>query len=250
MGRFALALAALILVAALAVVWFVRSSLDGLVARAIERHGSEITGTEVRVASVSIDLAAGHARVGGLRVANPDGFSREPMLQVGEIAVAIEASALGELGGGLVRLKEVRVHDATVRYELDRMGRANVDAIGDHARRASPGAVEPAPDATRLAISSLDVERGRIVADGRALGRETREVALPSLRLRDVGGPTGALPGEIAKTLVVAMTRHVAETVARERLRSFLEEKIDEQLEGVGETAKEVLRGILGDPDP
>jgi hypothetical protein len=250
MRRLALALVAVALVVALVVFWFVRSSLDGMVARAIERHGSAITGTAVRVASVSVDLAGGRATVRGLRVANPEGFSPEPMLRLGEITVVFEPAPLGELREGLVRLREVEIRDATVRYELDRMGRANVDTIGDRAKRVSPGEAPPETEPTRFAIATLAMEGGRIVADGRALGREAREVALPALRLREVGGRDGAPPGVIARTLAVAITRHVAETVARERLRSFLEEKIDERLEGVGEAAKEVLREILGAPAP
>lgn len=59
------------LVAAVAVaiaVFGLLSSLNSLVAQAIEKHGSEATGTEVGVSEVEISLKDGRGSIGGLEI--------------------------------------------------------------------------------------------------------------------------------------------------------------------------------------
>ena len=54
-----------VVVALAAGVYFLLTSLDVIVERAIEHYGSEITGTAVRVASVDISLSSGRGTVRG-----------------------------------------------------------------------------------------------------------------------------------------------------------------------------------------
>lgn len=243
MRRVAVAVTVVLVVLA-GVLWYVASRLDGIVERAIERHGSAVAGSAVRVASVSLDLDEARGTVRGLRVANPEGFSSASAIEVGEVRLQIDPASLT---GGPVRLREVRLVEPRVRYELDAMGRSNIDVLRDHAGRTSPERAEPDGDPARLAIETFTLERGVVASDARALGGEERSAPLPPLRLRHVGGRNGAPPAEVARTLLVALAQEVAATVARHRLRTYLEEQIDEHLEGLSDAAKDVLRGILGD---
>ena len=49
-------------------------NLDNIVRRAVERTGSDLTGTPVTLDGVAIDLRAGRAPLSGLAVARPPGY--------------------------------------------------------------------------------------------------------------------------------------------------------------------------------
>ncbi|UCE87552.1 MAG: hypothetical protein JSU66_07515, partial [Deltaproteobacteria bacterium] len=176
----------LILVAA-AAVWFVTSRLDSLVAALVERYGTEIAGTPVRVGSVKIDLRAGRGTIGGLRVANPEGYSRGDAFQLGEITLDI---ALGTLTSSPVVIDELVVGAPEVRFELNAQGRSNVQVIQANVDRysaASPGGADAEAaragegEALRLRIAKFTFEDGRLRADVSAVDpdREPVEAELP-----------------------------------------------------------------------
>lgn len=232
--------------------WWLFSSLDALVARAIEREGSRVLGVPVQVGRVSLELSEGRGTVHDLRVANPEGFSTEPALRVEEIVLGLRPAAVRARPRVI---DEVRVGAPVALVEVDAEGRANLDVLRRHAARAgeaSPrdeGAEAPGGDgeeAAPLVLRRLTVEEGRVIADLTAAGGERRELALSPLRMRDVGGETGAPPGEIAAQVARRLLANVAAAVAAERIGTFLEGKIDEGLDEAGEAAKEVLRSLLG----
>ena len=104
---------------------FLASNLDGLVKQIIERTGSELTGTAVRLGAVEIDLTSGRGTLRNLRVANPDGFSGADVFSLGAILFEIVTGssprrALHAAEGG-TRTADGRVQDALF-YWLTRAG--------------------------------------------------------------------------------------------------------------------------------
>ena len=65
----------IVLVAVGAAIYYFVSSVDEIVARAIESNGSAVTGTTVSGSGVRISLRDAKGSIRGLRIANPDGFS-------------------------------------------------------------------------------------------------------------------------------------------------------------------------------
>jgi hypothetical protein len=232
-------------------VWLLLSRLDSLVARVIEAQGSRIAGSAVRVGSVHIDLREGRGTIRGLRVANPPGFSSGDAFELGEIALDIDTRSLG---GRPIAIDELRVEEPVAHFEVDAKGRSNFEVLRQHAESASageaaaPGPAEPASgESTRLRIGRFALEGGRVRADVSALDpkREPIEAPLPPIRLRDVGGPRGATPGEIGKTLLTAFTGSVVRTVAGSQLGSLLERQIGGE---AGKAASGLLKHLLDQP--
>ena len=54
---------------------FLWSSLDKIIEGAIEKYGSEVTQTPVKVSGVKIGLASGEGSISGLSIGNPKGFT-------------------------------------------------------------------------------------------------------------------------------------------------------------------------------
>lgn len=235
------------LVGLAALLWWLLTSLDAVVARQIERAGQSALGVPVRVGSVDLELREGRGTVRRLRVANPEGFSSEPALEVEEIVLELRPAALRERPRGVER---VLVRGPVARFEVDEEGRANLDVLRRHAAHASEAAPGEAPageaEPERLVLHRLVAEEGRVVADLRAVGGERRELLLPPLRMREVGGAEGAPPSALAGAVARRLLANVAAAVAAERLGTFLEQKVDEG----GEAAKRALRSLLGREPP
>ncbi len=254
-----IAIVGLLVVAALGVgVFTLLRSLDAIVEAAIEKYGSEITGTTVRVASVEIILTDGRGTIRGLTIANPPGFSSGSAFSLGEITLDIEPNSVTE---NPVVIDEVRVLAPQVAYELDANLGSNIQTILDNIERhvgsgrsSSGGGGDG--DATgnaqgpevRLAVKRFTFEKGEVEADASAVGGETLKVELPPLGMRNLGGSRGAPPGDIGSEVLEAYTRVVVKTVGMQQAKKQLDKVIDDRLEGEeGKAAKKLLRGVLGD---
>jgi hypothetical protein len=238
------ALAVLLLAVGLVALWVYRS-LDVLVERTVEQVGSELLGTQVSVDSADVELRAGRAIVRGIEVANPRGeglaFSDEPAIRIGEVDVSIDVASLA---ASPIALEEVSVRDPFVNVEVT-PSEVNLLALRRNLDRASPAAADaaaPGEAPRRFAVRRFAFEEGRLRADARAVGRDAREVVLPKLELREVGGEAGGTPGEIGKRVLEAFLARILAQVAKDRLS----ELIDRELDDLKEKAADALRSILG----
>jgi hypothetical protein len=252
--------------------WLLASNLDDLVARALEHHGSRMTGTAVTVAGVSIDLREGRATIRGLRVANPDGFSDRDAVSVAEITVQIDP---GSVRSEPHRLPLIRVADPRVLFEVNDQVERNLDVlranldrdVAAHAGRAGDGgeagggeagggagvsgqdgeaAAQPAP---RLIIDRAEFTGGQVQADASALGVEARTVQLSAFTLTGLGAPDGAPADALGRQALDQLARQALEAVVgsevQDRLREQLEQRLgQEAADRVREQAGDLLQGL------
>jgi hypothetical protein len=221
-------------------------NLDAIVAAAIEKYGTAMTGTAVRVGGVAIDIRSGRGTIRGLTIGNPSGFESEHAFRLGEITLDLDAGSLRDRNP--VRIEEILIRAPEVTYEINASGRSNLQVIQDNLKRYAGGGSEagaPAEDtggATRLAIDRFVFEEGRVNARTAAVGGKDASLALPELRMADLGGKRGATGAEIGKSVLSAYTQRVLKTVAA----SQLDRVIDRKLGGAeGESVKKLLRGVL-----
>ena len=74
--------------------YYLIQNLDGIVKNMIEEVGNEVTNTRVQVREVKVSLSEGKATMSGLTVANPPGFSSEPLFTLDQISVTIDIASL------------------------------------------------------------------------------------------------------------------------------------------------------------
>jgi len=89
------------------------SNIDGIVKNVIESVGTEVTGTDVSVGSVSIDLKTGKGTIKGLSIENPDGYASGDAFRLEEITLALD---INSLSGEPVIINQIIVDGATVNY--------------------------------------------------------------------------------------------------------------------------------------
>lgn len=203
--------------------------LDDLVRGFVERRGSALTGTPVRVAAVEIALAEGRATLRGLTVANPPGYATPHLLSLESVEVRLDVRSL--LADPLV-IDAVAVVAPHVYYEVDATGTANIDVVRRQveARRAAPATdvpgATPAPrrreregedeSGRRLIIHRLALREGEVTVAGRG-GQRTEE--LPPFELTGIGVKQGGVtPAEAGRIVLVAVARDVALAVAADEL--------------------------------
>jgi hypothetical protein len=237
-----LLIAAIVLIVVIAgVAIFLYNSIDPIVKTAIERFGSDIMGTKVSVGSVDISLKSGRGTIRGLRVANPAGFSAGNAFELGEVTIDIDIASLNK---DPIVIEEIRIMEPRVRAELDERTRSNVGVIKDHVAAYQAGSARPESAKEdsgyekHFVIREVAFADGKIAADATAVGGKKVDIALPPVRLTDVGGPRGAPPAAIGKAISMALISAAARAVSNE---------VKAELRGRAEDeAKKKLGEILG----
>jgi hypothetical protein len=215
------------------------TSLDRVVAMAIEHYGSVALGTALRVGSVSIEPARGKGTIEGLQVAQPAGYGPGDAIAVEEITLDLDEGSLASGSPYVISL--VRVAEPRVAFVMHEDGSSNIKALQAHVARYGE-AVEGAPDAPApadegagvlLRVDRLEFEGGWIEADLTALRIGRAEVRLPPMHIDGLGGAAGAPPGDIAAAVGTRYLAHVLTTVAQSTIGRRLDQLLDEGSSGV-----------------
>jgi uncharacterized protein involved in outer membrane biogenesis len=198
-------IAALVLLAIVAVVgatlW-----LGTLVKTAIERVGSHVTGTSVKLDHVDISLLRGLVQLDRLEIGNPPGFTAPSAIKLGTARVRLDVRSV--LSDTIV-IDEVLVEAPDITFEG--FPRSNLSAIQENVKTAVPeGSAKPAESAGRLGtkkllIKSFTLSNGRVAA---SVGGQSLRLSLPNIHLADIGKETGgATPEQVASAVFSAITR-------------------------------------------
>jgi len=223
-----IAAAGLVLAAALAFLW---TNLDWIVKNAIERYGSQATGTRVRVRGVALHPGQGKGAIEGLTVANPRGYAAPHILSLGAIIVRIESRTIAS---DPVVIEDIRITSPLVVYEMNDALVANVDVLKKHlnhpekpATRGKKGSKE---QGKRLRIRHLAIENAKAEVRVAALDDKPRIVSLSRIEMTDIGGKNGAPPVEVAKQIVTAILSEVSKEVGEAGASRLLENAVERAL--------------------
>jgi hypothetical protein len=246
----ALGIVGVLLVAA---VFYLLSNLDRFVAGAIEKYGSEATGTPVKVSSVRIHLKEGKGSIGNLSIGNPGGFSTPKALDLGKIAIAVDT---GSITGDPVVIDKVMVSDPRIAYEINKSGSANINEIKKNVESfigKTAGAVGKkgtAPkgageEGKKILIRSLVVEGGEVAVQVAALSGKPLSTPLPRMELKNLGGKGGSTPSEIAGQVLKPLLNQVVSAASRAGVEQYLGKSAEEAGKALEEKAREKL-GVPG----
>jgi hypothetical protein len=202
-----LAAMATLLLAAGGALWWLVASMDGLVKRAIEHWGPEITGVAVRVAQVRIEPTEGRGTIKGLFVGNPKGFQAPYALKLAEMRLTLDPASLT---GNVVVVRELLLQAPDMVYERGQ-GSDNLTVIQRNVDAWVARNTAPASGPAKRFI----IEHARITG-GKAHFGTTVSSSMPDLHLRDVGKKSnGATAGEVVKQVWGAMLRSVTGLASR-----------------------------------
>ena len=212
------------------------SKLDSLVAHAIEKSGSDVTQTSVRVSGVDLSIREGRGTVRGLTIANPEGFAEGDAFSLDEITLDFDVESMR---GEPLTIDEVRIKAPVVNAQITKAGETNINKIRENVMAYSAGGGEQSEGADVLIrIRQFVFEEGRVEVDVSDLGLENQTIGLPEIRLSDVGGAGGAPPDEIAKIILAAVAKQVGSEIAGSQIDRMVKEKL-------GESITDKAKGLL-----
>lgn len=217
--------------------YYLFSNLDAIVARAIEKYGSQATQTEVRVDGVSIRLGEGSATIEGLSIGNPEGFATENVFELGSINVAIDINSIMD---DTIVFNNIAIRQPRVFFEINDEGRNNLTLIKDNLAGPAPEEEQQTSEMPDLLIRNFLFSDASLHAEIVPVGR-SYDLNLAALTLTDIGGPDGAQPGQIARDLLNRLVNHVQERVRQEGLDQVKEQVKQEldRMRGDVETRKQ-----------
>jgi len=215
-------------------VWWLYSSRDALIKRAIEHYGPQLTGTAVKVREVKLEPIDGRGAISGLEVGNPPGFSAARALAVGEMRLAVDP---GTLTSDVVHVKEISLEAPTITYERGAQG-DNLSAIQKHIKSQLPksqggsGAAEKSKDAPqrKFIVDHVQIRQAKVSYGGAVT------VDLGDVHLRDLGKKKGgATAAELTDEVWTELSR-----VAMSRAPAAVQELRDK-----AKGATDKLRGLF-----
>jgi len=262
-----LVIIAIIVIVIAAAVFYVFSNLDTLVKAAIEEFGSDAVNTSVQVEEVEIWLTEGTARINGLTVANPDGFSLPQAFALAEIAVWIN---LEKTNKELIAIDVIDIVAPRVFYEInaERQGSLNILkdnlAMGGGVSADTPAGSETSADSgaaqVKLDIARFEFSDASLHAKIVPLNDKTYDLKLPPLLLTNLTGT----PEQISRQVLEKLIDHAKQEIRKQGLdqelgklkakaqqrideeRAKLEQMTDEQIEEEKKKAEDKLKNLLG----
>jgi len=154
-----IALVALVIIAALAVHFF----LDGAVKRGVETVGPKLTKVDVKLDGVHISLLSGASSIKGLAIGNPDPYKSPHSITVGTASLALQP---GSLFADKVIIKSIDVESPEITFEGGLAGN-NLRKIQDNLNSSmgGPGGTNVAgatPKEQKKANKKLEVDDFKI----------------------------------------------------------------------------------------
>jgi hypothetical protein len=179
---------------------YLMHNLDGIVKNMIEEVGTEVTNTQVRVKEVKLSLVEGEVTLSGLTVANPAGFSSEPLFTLDNISVAIDTSSLT---GPVYLIEDISIDGVHVLAE-QKGAITNVQKFMDGMPKSDDsddaGDTGSSKVDIKLAINRIDFSDGTMEWRSDQIGNQS--VELKKLQLRNIGTPeNGLTPGEVGEKI-------------------------------------------------
>jgi len=252
-----------LLVGGLVYIW---SNLDAIVKDVIQTYGSEATKTTVSVADVKLKLEAGEAKITGLKVGNPSGFTDPNIFELGMISTKIDTSTVSK---NPIVIDEIIISAPAVVYEINKDGVSNADVLkknlgvgsGGSSKGTAKSSDSGGGEELKMVIRKLVVEGTSAKVRIAALGDKEQSVKLPRIRLTDVGKKSGgATAAEVAQILSSKMLDNLKGSVAKIGVNQYLGQSADAfkkqalekatgQMGGAGgavEKAVPSLKGLLG----
>lgn len=234
-----------VIVVALAIVW---CSLETIVKKAVNKYGSEITGTEVSLQGFSLSPLSGSVSVKGLTVANPANYKSANLLSLGGVSVKIDMKSLS---GNTIVVEDITIEKPVITYEMLSLTQNNIKQLqANIAKNTASGsdnkAEKPKKEEAKaksegaskqVVIRKVTVKEGELKAVSNIPGdKGLVDVKLPEIILTDIGGQ------KKSENVVASVTK-----ILNKILTTASQTVVKSGLNDLKNVAKENLDNVVGD---
>lgn len=252
MKKLLIGLGVLVVVAAVGVFVFL-GSLNDIVKTAVEKVGSDLSQTDVRLSDVDIELTSGKGTLRGFAVTNPKGFSEGDAFRFDEVNVQLDLASVQD---DPVVIREIVIDGPVVVYELAGDGGSNLETINSRLRSRSGGSGTASGGSGRtpnIVIENLYLRNGSVALRAPLLDKPVT-MPLPPIHLTDIGrNGKGATPGEVANQVMASILAGARDAVARAnvdvgRLIGEARKAVEGAASGAGDLGREAgdsMKGLI-----
>jgi hypothetical protein len=224
--------------------------LGSIIKAGVEQVGPMVTKVPVKVGGASVSLFSGSGRLKGFELGNPEGFKATHAIKVGEVGVSVSP---GSVFSGKVVVKSVRVQAPEIIFEQGLKGNnlaailANVQSVAGTGTTTNQAPASAGPG-KKLQVDEFLISGGRITVAATMLGGQGATLALPEIRLANLGqGPDGITPAELTEKALNAVLSGTLKAVA-EGGGALAKEGVETLKKTGGETINKLKSGSkLGD---
>jgi uncharacterized protein involved in outer membrane biogenesis len=191
---------------ALAVIIFLvlMFSINSIVKSGIEDIGTEMTGTAVTVDRVLISPFSGKGQISGFRIANPDDYSREYVIEVEDFSIELDIFSLFT---NEIAIHEIIISSPSIFVEQKLPGN-NINTILRHIREIDTGETTDA----EIIIEHFLMTDGVADLYTEIGGERSARVEISSVELHDLGRGGG-------RQALEDVIKEIAERVGEEALK-------------------------------
>ncbi|MBE7635513.1 hypothetical protein GUA87_01550 [Sneathiella sp. P13V-1] len=243
----AIALVAIILAVIVGVFYF---NLDKIIIAAVEKYGSEVTKSDVKLAEVDLDPTSGSGGLRGLTVGNPSGFKEPSAFDLGGISLKVNVAGSSE---ELIHIEEIIVSSPQITYEVNENGnnldvlKKNIDdfikAQGGESKDSSSSSSD-GEEGPKLIIDRLSITGGKVTVSAPITMNQKIEGNLPDINLKDIGKDSGgADPAEVAAQIADSITEGALGVVSGLGIGKTLD-SLKEGLSGVTGAVEGVTKNL------
>lgn len=267
MKKIVLGVLMLVVLAIGALVFYVYSNINDIVKAAIEKYGTQVTQTAVRVEDVDLKLSQGAGVIRGLTIANPSGYSEKRAFSLGSISAGIDIDSIMK---DPIIIDHIAITAPRVFFEMADVTKTNLDELKNNIVKST---AQPAPSndqatsggkEVHLLIRRLTFSDGSIQAKVVPLDNKQYLLKLPDIEMNNIGGTNGAAPPEIGRQILKRLTDQARDAIkkqgidaevdklkarAKERAeveKQKLKAKAEERLDSEKSKLDEKLKGLLG----
>ena len=235
-------------------------------------YGSQVVGTDVNIGRIDISLKDGRGSVSDITVGNPNGYSKDLIIDLGNVSVKVDVESVkkalmetAKKSGPKVKtivIDEVRVSKPEVTYELMNLNRNNANDVMANIKKntsssASKEDAKPADkDAVQynVAVKKVVVEDGTATVAAGLLGvSKSLSVPLPTVTINNVGTEKqGVTIGAGLARLFQEILKNTVNSVAKIDLSELLGNVSDlangavDAAKGVAGAATDAAKGAAG----
>lgn len=218
------------LVMILAIAYYGLKNLDAIVKHVIVQVGTNVTGSQVAVDSVSISLKEGRGEISGLNLANPTGFDSKHLFHLNQVALDIKPNSLF---GDVIVIDEVLIDGADIIAE-QKGQQTNLQVLlkqleqngGGSQSESAPVEEKPAdPNAkpVRLAITKFSFINNK--AELHTEKWAPQVLSVPNIVMNNLGSAdNGLTPEQLSSEVVKRLVRSV-EKAATDALKKKAQEE-------------------------
>lgn len=255
MKKFSIFLLVIAIIGALVYYFF---PLEMLVKKAVNKYGSEVTGTSVNLAGFNINLKDGEASVKQITVANPENYKTQYAVELGNIDVKVN---LKSVTTDTIIIDKIVVNKPVISYEMKSLTENNISEIINNVNKYSASsAAEPAKEETKSSDASKKVIIKKVViSNGEINGAMTAApdivsaaIPLPTITLDNIGQDSNGttIADSIAfimnKLLSAVSTTVISSNLAN--LKDAANAAVDEAknaAQGTVDAAKDTAGGVV-----